>query len=935
MTTHERDTAGDIAVVGMSARFPGAANLDEYWANLVGGVESVTIFPTDEPVDHVPTAGVIENAGDFDPAFFGISPAEAIILDPQHRLFLEGAWQALEDAGCDPSTYPGAIGVYGGSTESGYLERLQAQRDRLPAVNDFQLKIATGVDFLTTRVAYKLGLRGPAVTVQTACSTSLVAIHMAAQALLAGECDMALAGGATVNAPGEPGDYDEGGIVAKDGHNRTFDAEAGGTVSGGGVGIVVLKRLADALADGDHIRAVLLGSAVNNDAGMGIGFTAPSVEGQAQVIRAAQLVADVGADTITYVEAHGTATPLGDPIEVAALTQAFRESTDQIGFSLLGSVKTNIGHADAAAGVAGFIKAVLAVEHGLVPPTLHFRRPNPHLELETSPFAVNTELTAWKPVGFPRRAGVSAFGIGGTNAHVILEEPPNRPVEPSGPRHLLTLSARTRPALEEATSRLADHLRSNPEVALADVAWTLQTGRKAHQHRRVLVADSPDDAANALAAPDAARVITSAGEPRERPVVFMFPGQGGQHVGMGRELYETDASFRADVDGACDLAMPQLGLDLRNVLYPPRGDAAAVEEASAQLRRMSVGQPAVFIVEHALALFWMRLGITPAAVVGHSLGAYAAACVAGVMSLPQAVELVVVRGKLLDSLPSGAMLAIPLPESDVAQLLNDDLSLAVINGSAQSVVSGPAASIERLQERLAKDGIDARRLNISTAAHSSLVDPVIPALEAQLARTALRNPVIPMLSDTTGAWTVPGELTDTAYWTAHMRNTVRFGDALTALLDAPHRVLLEVGPGRTLATLGRQHPALGDSHEVVQSLPHPTEVTSDLTSVLTAAGRLWLAGVPISWTGLFAGERRRKVPLPTYPFQRQRFLVEPVESVALSAPATVDAPVWRRVRAGAASRAERGRRGRRRRRGDGGRAHAEDDLQEGARGRRG
>ncbi|MDT4900881.1 MAG: phthiocerol/phenolphthiocerol synthesis type-I polyketide synthase, partial [Pseudonocardiales bacterium] len=494
MTDPETDAGELIAVVGMTARFPGAANLEEYWANLIGGVESLTVFPTDQPVDHVPTAGVVEDADLFDAAFFGCSPAEALILDPQQRLFLECAWEALEDAGCDPSTYPGAIGVYGGSTETGYLGRLLSQRERLPAVSDFQLRVATGIDFLTSRVAYKLGLSGPAVTVQTACSTSLVAIHLAAQALLGGECDMALAGGATVTAPAEPGDYDEGGIVSRDGHCRTFDADAGGTVTGNGVGIVVLKRLADALADGDQVRAVLLGSAVNNDASVKVGFTAPGVDGQAKVIRAAQLVAQVEADTITYVEAHGTATPLGDPVEVAALTQAFRESTDGRGFCLLGSVKTNIGHTDAAAGVAGFIKTVLALERGLIPPTLHFRRPNPQLELETSPFAVNTTLNEWKPAGFPRRAGVSAFGIGGTNAHAILEEPPPRHTDLSGPRHLLVLSARTRPALEEATSRLARHLGGHPELPLADVAWTLQVGRKAHAHRRILVCDSHQDA---------------------------------------------------------------------------------------------------------------------------------------------------------------------------------------------------------------------------------------------------------------------------------------------------------------------------------------------------------------------------------------------------------------------------------------------------------
>ena len=525
--THELDTSGHIAVVGMAGRFPGAANVDEYWANLVGGVESLTVFPTDDPVDHVPSAGVVEDADRFDAAFFGCSPAEALILDPQHRLFLESAWEALEDSGCDPSTYPGAIGVYGGSTESGYLERLRSQPERLPAVGDFQLRVATGIDFLTTRVAYKLGLRGPAVTVQTACSTSLVAIHLAAQALLGGECDMALAGGVTVTAPAEPGEYDEGGIIARDGHCRTFDADAGGTVAGNGVGIVVLKRLADALAEGDQIRAVLMGSAVNNDASAKIGFTAPGVEGQAQVIQAAHLVAQVDADTITYVEAHGTATPLGDPIEVAALTQAFRESTDRRGFCLLGSVKTNIGHADAAAGVAGFIKTVLALEHGLIPPSLHFERPNPQLELETSPFAVNTTLTEWTPAGSRRRAGVSAFGIGGTNAHAILEEPPPRRSDPSGPRQLLVLSARTRPALERG------HLEARRATSATTrrCRWPTWPGRSRRAGRRIPTAGSSsatrhEHALQALDGPEAGRMITSEREPLDASGRLHVPGPG-------------------------------------------------------------------------------------------------------------------------------------------------------------------------------------------------------------------------------------------------------------------------------------------------------------------------------------------------------------------------------------------------------------------------
>jgi phthiocerol/phenolphthiocerol synthesis type-I polyketide synthase E len=892
MTDADRDGTR-LAVVGMACRLPGAPDVDRFWANLAAGVESLTVLPADTAAPgHVPAAGVLEDAHLFDAEFFGVSPAEALMLDPQQRLFLECAWEALEDAGCDPGTFPGAIGVYGGSSETGYLAMLHARRERLPPATDFQLRTATGIDYLTTRAAYRLGLRGPAITVQTACSTSLVAIHLAAQALLCGDCDVALAGGATVHVPAIPADPGDGGLIARDGHCRAFDADGDGTVASDGVGVVVLRRLADARADGDHVRAVLLGSAVNNDGAGKIGFTAPAVEGQWRVIRAAHQVAEVDAETIAYVEAHGTATRLGDPIEVAALTRAFRAGgAERRGFCRIGSVKTNIGHADAAAGVAGFIKTVLALEHRLVPASLHFRRPNPELELESSPFTVATEAWDWPAGGVPRRAGVSSFGIGGTNAHAVLEEaPPAAASDASRPHELLVLSAASRPALAAATARLADHLGRRPDLSLGDVTWTLQAGRKAHSHRRFAVCSDLADAVRALTAGAPSRLVTSGREPRERPVVFLFPGQGGQHVGMGRELYGSEPAFRAEVDRACELAAPLLGLDLRTVLHASGGDS----RAAAELARMGVGQPALFVVELALAALWRRWGVAPVAVVGHSAGAYAAACVAGVLSLEDALALVVERSRILERLPAGAMLAVPLPEAEVAAMLaGGDLSLAAVNGPAQCVVSGPAASVAALDARLRAGGVEGRRLRISTAAHSSLVDPFVAPFRERVAAAELREPAIPFLSDATGEWAAPGQVTEPHYWADHLRRTVRFGDALGVLLGDPDRVLLEVGPGRALATLALQHPAAAAGDRlVVPSLPHPADDgASELASVLGAAGRLWLDGTPVAWRHVHEGRRRRRVRLPSYPFQRQAYLPdEPAPAVPAPAAGDVAAP---------------------------------------------
>ncbi|QFZ24605.1 type I polyketide synthase [Saccharothrix syringae] len=827
----------------MAGRFPGAPDLAGFWRNLVGGAESAERSPS---------------GGDrFDAGFFGYAPSEALLLDPQHRVFLECAWEALEHAGCDPSTYPGAIGVYGGSGDTGHAEVLRRHRSRFPNTSELQFRMASGVDFLTSRVSYKLGLTGPAVTVQTACSTSLVAIHTAAQALLAGECDLALAGGITLHVP-FPDEPVEDGIIAPDGHCRAFDAAARGTVAGDGAGVVALKRLDDAVADRDRIFAVVLGSAVNNDGAGKVGFTAPSVDGQAGAVRAALDLAGVDPRTIGYVEAHGTGTPVGDPIEVRALTKAFE--VDETGFCLLGSVKTNIGHTDAAAGVIGFIKAVLALDRELVPGTVHYESPNPLLELGSSPFTVTSAATPWPRSDRPRRAGVNSLGIGGTNAHVVLEEAPP-PVRSAGrPYQLLPVSARGPEALAAAGGRLAAALDGSAQdggVALNDVAWTLQTGRKAFEHRGFTVASAVDDAARSLVR------LTGAPVPGTAPeVAFLFPGQGGQHVGMARELYEHEPVFRAEFDRCADLALPELGADLRRVVFD--GDAQV-------LATMSAGQPAVFAVEHALARLLVSWGVRPTAVVGHSLGAYAAATTAGVLSVEDALSLVLERGRLLDAIPAGAMLAVPLPEAEVVPLLGE-LSLAAVNGPEQCVVAGPVAGVAALRELLAARGVDGRVLRISTAAHSSLVQPVLEGFEKRVAGVRLHAPAVPWVSDRTGRFVSADEATDPAFWSAHLRETVRFADALDALSAAGGHALVEVGPGRTLSGLARQRSSPG--RVVVASMPHPAEDVPGPHVLLGAVGALWQAGVAVDWAALHEGSAPGKVPLPTYPFQRRRFRLD-------------------------------------------------------------
>jgi acyl transferase domain-containing protein/2-polyprenyl-3-methyl-5-hydroxy-6-metoxy-1,4-benzoquinol methylase/acyl carrier protein len=735
-----------------------------------------------------------------------------------------------------------------------------------------QTLIGVDKDYVPTRVSYKLNLKGPSVSVGTACSSSLVAVHLACQSLLSGECEMALAAGVSVKVPQNELTLSPEGIISPDGQCRAFDAKANGTIGGNGIGVVVLKRLEDALADRDCIYAVIKGSAINNDGALKVGYTAPSEEGQVRVIQAAQVMAEVEPETITYLETHGTGTPLGDPIEIAAMTRAFRATTDKKGYCAIGSVKTNIGHLDAAAGIAGLIKTVLALHHKLLPPSLNFETPNPQIDFENSPFYVNTKLSEWKANGTPRRAGVSSFGFGGTNAHVILEEaPPIEASSPSRPQQLLVLSAKTSSALETATANLANYLEKHPNLNLADVAYTLQVGRRAFEYRRMIVAQDINDAVEALKSADSQRVFTQCQKASNYPVAFMFPGQGAQYVNMALEIYHQEQTFREQVDYCCELLEPHLGLDLRQVLYP---NAEQTEAARAKLEQTNLAQPALFVIEYALAKLWQSWGVQPVALIGHSIGEYVAACLAGVFSLEEALKLVAVRSQLMQQQPRGAMLAVSLSAAEVQPLLGQHLSLAANNAPSLCVVSGSCELVDELENQLKAKDVDCRRLHTSHAFHSEMMDSILASFREQVQKINLKPPQIPFVSNVSGKWITAAEATDPSYWVKHLRQTVRFSEGLAELIKKSQPILLEVGPGRTLSTLARQQVDGIGQQIVLTSLPHPRDQQSSEAFLLTTLGRLWLAGVQVDWSEFSAGERRHRLPLPTYPFERQRYWIE-------------------------------------------------------------
>ncbi|MDZ7950798.1 type I polyketide synthase [Nostoc sp. DedQUE09] len=890
MNQEEMDLTG-IAIIGMAGRFPKAKDIETFWHNLKNGIESISVFSSEEMEENIDPAivknpqfvkagYVLEDVDLFDAQFFRMTPKEAEIIDPQQRIFLECAWEALENAGYTPENYQRAIGVYAGSGINTYSLLNLGSQWKLGKPSEFvEVLIGNDKDYLATRVSYKLNLNGPSICVQTACSTSLVAVNLACQSLLDYQCDMALAGGVSIKVPQKLGYlYQEGGAVSPDGHCRAFDAKAQGTVGGNGLGIVVLKRLEDALADGDCIHAVIKGSAINNDGSSKVGYTAPSVDGQAKAIAEALSVAGIEPETISYVEAHGTGTPLGDPIEIAALSKVFPTNANQKPYCAIGSVKTNIGHLDAAAGIAGLIKTVLSLKHKLLPPSLHFQKPNPQIDFANSPFYVNTSLSEWKANGTPRRAGISSFGFGGTNTHIVLEEAPS--LREQGSRgageqgrksQLLLLSAKTDSALETATKNLAQHLRQHPDINLADVAYTLQVGRSVFNYRRMLVCQNVEYAVNALENLNLQQ-SHHLQKPSERPIVFMLPGQGTQYVNMARELYETEPIFREEIDRCCQLLQPHLNLDLRQVLYPNESN---MDKATQQLKQTAIAQPALFVIEYALAKLWMSWGVQPQAAIGHSIGEYVAACLAGVFCLEDALALVAARGKMMQQLPPGLMLSVSLSAAEVQPFLKEGISLAAINAPSRCVVSGAVEAIAQLEDELATRSLEFSRLHTSHAFHSSMMDFILDPFTELVKKVKLNPPQIPFLSNLTGTWILATEAASPSYWAKHLRCTVQFSSGIQELLKDPKQILLELGPGRTLSSLTKQHFKQEPSQIVLSSLRHPQEEQSDIEFILNTLGRLWLEGKLIDWSKFYANEKRHRLPLPTYPFERQRYWIEP------------------------------------------------------------
>jgi len=884
-----REALPAIAVIGMAGRFPGAPSLEAFWDNLRQGVESITHFSPGEledafgrtvqgQADYVCARSILDGVEFFDAGFFNFLPREAELTDPQQRVFLEIAWEALESAGYDPAAFPGEIAVYAGSSINTYLlYNILSDRQRVETftgnyqVAEYPALVGNGSDFIATRTAYKLDLRGPALTVQSACSTSLLAVSEACQCLLDYRADMALAGGVSITFPQKRGYlYQEGGIVSPDGHCRSFDAEAAGTVFGSGAGIVLLKRLDAALADGDPIRAVIRSTAVNNDGARKVGYTAPSSEGQARAAALAHALAGVTGDDISYVECHGTATPLGDPIEISGLTKAFRATTERKGFCAIGTVKTNIGHLDIASGVTALIKTILALEHESLPATLHFKMPNPKLGIEDSPFFVNAKLRAWPRGNKPRIAGVNAAGVGGTNVHLIVEEAPLVPAAAAtGPdanaAQLIVLSARDSNALAQARSRLSAHLERHPEQTLGDIAFTLQTGRRAFGQRVTFVAKDRRDLIEKLGG--AGEGATAAPSPPK--LAFLFPGQGAQYAGMGQDLYQRYPIVTQTIDQCAAILEPFLGLDLRKVLF---GDPA---EAGLRLQATALAQPALFCVSFSVAALWRSLGIAPAAMLGHSVGEFVAAVLAGVMRLEDALEIIALRGALMQSLPEGAMLAVTLTEAELKACLPAGLSIAAVNAETVCAVAGPHAEISSFEEELTARGIGTRRLRTSHAFHSAMVDPVIEPLAAILSRISLTPPQIPYVSSMSGRWITAAEATDPLYWARHCRETVRYAAALASLFETDSPILLEAGPGRTLSSLARQSQVSRGSPLIAASLPDPAEKCEGDVVFLNTLGHLWAAGVPVSWHALHDGAQRRRVSLPTYPFQRKRYFIDP------------------------------------------------------------
>lgn len=890
-------TGFEIAIVGLACQFPDANNLSEFWHNVSTGRDSIRPLAEEEMTaagvsaevtqhpDYVNSGSFLEDIDQFDASLFGYSAKEADIMDPQHRLFLQIAWQALESSGYCNDDSRNRIGVYAGSSDSSYLTYALSHPHRLkPMVSIPDLVYENNQDLLATRVAYKLNLRGPAVTMGTACSTALVLVHHGCQALISGECDVALVGAARASVPQKSGyTYAQGGILSRDGKCRTFDKDASGTISGSGAGALVLRRLDDAIASRDHIMAVIKGTAINNDGARKVGFTAPSVAGQTEVIQSALYAGNISAESIGYLEAHGTATSLGDPIEFKALTNAYRSFTDRQNYCALGSVKANIGHLDTAAGMAGMAKVIAALQHKQIPPAVNFHEPNPEINLSDSPFYIPRKAQPW-PVGVPLRAGVSAFGIGGTNAHVVVEAmAQDRASTPSRRSQLLTFSGSTRSALEANMSQFATWLEQQADGDLPDIAYSHNSGRKRLDYRASLVFESRQQLLQYLSAPHSAQITRTHCREKQASLAFLFPGQGAQYVNMGRDLYQTESVYTATLDQCAEHLLPLLdGVDIRGLLYPDIIADGAVDSHCSGMNATDLydtryTQPCLFAFEFALARQLEAWGIKAQAYLGHSLGEYVAACLAGVFNLNDALLLVAERARVMALQPAGAMLSVDLDEASLTPYLKPfEISLAAVNGPESCVLSGTEESIEQLESCLRELDCSPKRLRTSHGFHSHLMEGCLSEFRRTLEKITLNRPSVPFISNLTGDWCDANQVVTPEYWVEHLRSPVCFGAGVRKLLEH-YSVFVEVGPGKALASLA----SLQFNDELALSTVRDARTpVQDLTFLQQALGKLWGRGVAIDWQQYYRDEIRFRVPTPTYVFQTRRHWIFKEEAIA-------------------------------------------------------
>jgi acyl transferase domain-containing protein len=875
----------DIAIIGMALRFPGARNPDEFWENLINGKESVTFYNNDELLrtevdsstfnnpNYVKASCIIRNIDMFDAKFFDISPRDAALIDPQNRLFLECAWEALEDSGYVPEMYNGIIGVYAGSFLSTYLIRnvIDLIHENMKKENEVYQLYQCISDFLTTYVSYKLNLTGPSVTVQTWCTSAIAAVHVACQALRNNECNIALAGGVHIRLPQEGYFYHEGGPDSPDGHTRSFDMDANGAVLGNGSGIVVLKKLKDAVKDRDYIYAVIKGSSIINDGsgGQKLSYYGLTIDGQIRAICKALTDAGVSAETIDYIEAHGVATELADRFELTALRKAFRKYTQKNDFCAIGSVKPNIGHLGNASGIASIIKTTLALENKLIPPTINFQKLNPKNDRKNSPFYINKELLEWKTNEIPHRAGINCFGIGGTNVHMILEEAPQRRNSgKSRPFKLMILSAKTSSALESISDNLSIYLKEKSDIDIADVAYSLNMGRKPFDFRRIVICENVNDAIKQMEKSDSKHVYSKYNNYNNRSVVFMFPGIGDQFVNMAVDLFKFEPAFRKQINLCSTIIKRKLGLDLNHLLYTSNKKSL---KYFLPFENDIISGPALFSVEYALAVLLTHWGIVPQAMIGYSIGEYVAACLSGVMTLEDALSVIITQSGLFKKIPHGKMLAVALAEEEVKPFLDDKISLAAVNGPSTCIVSGPVDEVNKLQKRMQIKNIDCLLINSLYAYHSAMVEPIINDVVTMVKKINMNAPQIPFISSVTGTWITEKEIQDPNYWAMKLRRTVQFEKGLQLLLSNEEQVLLEVGPRQTLSLLANNHKNRSDKQVVLSVLPRLKGRYSELEYLLTIIGKLWLNGVNINWYEFYKQEKRNRLPLPTYPFERKSY----------------------------------------------------------------